>query len=202
MAITAEESAELACLTGLRSGRARFFRALTETAAVNAPAKRRDRDGNLSRDYAGLLRSDGAGQIAEFFYLLEELDLRDGKRFCGFIENHNAAMQAHLANPDGMRALGLTPQRIEAAMFSPEQISFIELVSPPGQLFLDQSALGRLLAEALAPESCRKIVIALAEGGLLRRHSVGHVLVSSDGTLEALYRNHLRVVVDAIREKA
>jgi len=198
MTVSVEESAELACLTGLRAGRAQFFRALTERAAATAPAKRRERDGSLSRDYAGLLRSDGAGQIAEFFYLVEELDLKDGTRFRGFLDRHNAAMEAHLADPGRMRALGLSPQRIEAAIFSPEQIGFIEHVSPPGQLFLDQSALGRLLAEAIAPESCRKIAIALADGGLLRRHSVGHVLVSSDGTLEALYREHLRVVVDAI----
>ena len=200
MAATMDESAELACLTGMRSGRAQLFRALSERAAETAPAKRRERDGSLSRDYVGLLRSDGAGQIAEFFYLVEEMGLKDGTRFRGFLETHNAAMQAHLARPDRMRALGLSPQRIEAAIFSPEQIGFIEQVSPPGQLFLDQSALGRLLAEAIAPESCRKIAVALAEGGLLRRHSVGHVLVSSDGTLEALYREHLRVVVQAVRK--
>ncbi|MEO0995348.1 MAG: hypothetical protein AAFX62_16275, partial [Pseudomonadota bacterium] len=172
---------------------------LCDRAAEAAPDKRRDRDGGLLRDYVALLRSDGAGQIAEFFYLIEELGLKDAERFREFLVEHNASMRGYLADPERMRALGLTPQRVEAALFSDEQMSFIKLVSPPGQIYLDQSALGRLLAEAMAPESCRRVAIALAEGGLLLRHQVGHVLISSDGTLESLYRQHLRSVVTAIR---
>lgn len=193
---------ELACLSALRAGRAGFFRAVTECAAEAAPEKRRDKGGALLRDFVQLIRSDGAGQIAEFFYLIEELGLKDGATFRGFLEQHNAAMQGYLADPDRMRALGLTPQRVEAAIFTEEQIAFIEMVSPPGSLYLDQSSLGRLLAEAMAPESCRKVAIALAEGGLLKRHHVGHVLISSDGTIEDLYRRHLQTVVRAIRERA
>ncbi|MEO0623644.1 MAG: hypothetical protein AAF183_15620 [Pseudomonadota bacterium] len=193
------ETDELVCLSALRAGRAAFYRALCDRAAEAAPDKRRDRDGGLLRDYVALLRSDGAGQIAEFFYLIEELGLKDAERFREFLVEHNASMRGYLADPERMRALGLTPQRVEAALFSDEQMSFIKLVSPPGQIYLDQSALGRLLAEAMAPESCRRVAIALAEGGLLLRHQVGHVLISSDGTLESLYRQHLRSVVAAIR---
>lgn len=193
------ETDELTCLAALRAGRAQFFRALADRAAEAAPDKRRDRDGGLLRDYVSLVRSEGAAQIAEFFYLVEELGLRDADRFRGFLDQHNSAMQSYLDDPPRMRALGLTPQRIEAAIFTEEQMNFIGVVSPAGALYLDQSSLGRLLAEAMAPESCRKIAIALAEGGLLLRHNVGHVLISSDGTLEALYRAHLRTVVDAIR---
>lgn len=192
------ESAELACLTGLRAGRSRFFAALAAHAAEHAPPARRDPDGRLARDYLGLIHSDGAAQIAEFFFLLEELGLKDGARIRGFLLNHNAAMEAYLADPERMRALGLTPQRVAAARVSEEQIGFIEFVSPPGRLFLDQSALGRILAEAMAPESCRKIVIALAEGGLLNRHTVGQALISSDGRLEAHYRACLARVLEAV----
>ncbi len=193
------ESDELAVLTAMRSGRAQFFRAVTETAESHAPAKRRDAKGTLLREYVALLRSDGAAQIAEFLFLLEELDLKDGARIRDFLEAHNVAMQGYLDDPARMRALGVTPQRIEAAMFSEEQMQFVALVSPPGSLYLDQSALGRLLSEAMAPESCRKIAVALAEGGLLRRHQVGHVLLSSDGQLEGLYRTYLGGVVEKIR---
>ncbi len=197
----AGESDELAVLTAMRSGRAQFFRAIAETAEANAPAKRRDDRGALLRDYVALIRSDGAAQIAEFLFLVEELGLKDGTRFRDFLEAHNAAMRAYLAEPARMRALGVTPQRIEAAVFSEEQMEFVALVSPPGSLYLDQSALGRLLSEAMAPESCRKIAVALAEGGLLRRHQVGHVLLSSDGQLEGLYRRYLRSVVDGMEAR-
>lgn len=196
------DSDELACLTALRAGRARFFNAIAERAMETAPAKRRDAMGALLRDYVVLLRSDGAAQIAEFLYLIDELGLKDAAHFRTLAERHNSEMDAYLADPPRMRALGLTPQRIEAARFTWEQIAFIETVSPPGQLYLDQSSLGRLLAEAMAPESCRKVTVALAEGGLLRRHNIGHVLISSDGTLEALYREHLTGIVRTVKGRA
>ena len=195
------ESDELAVLTAMRSGRAKFFRAVAEIAEAHAPPKRRDEKGALLRDFVALVRSDGAAQIAEFLFLVEELGLKDGTRFRDFLEAHNAAMRAYLDEPARMRALGVTPQRIEAAVFSEEQMQFVALVSPPGSLYLDQSALGRLLSEAMAPESCRKIAVALAEGGLLQRHQVGHVLLSSDGRLEELYRRYLRGVVDQMRAR-
>jgi hypothetical protein len=202
MSGTRPMSAALACLTGLREGRAAFFGALAGRAAEHAPAERREADGSLRRDYLALLRSDGAAQIAELLFLIEELGLKDGARIRPFLVNHNAAMEAYLADPQRMRALGLTPQRVKAAMFPEERIGFIEFVSPAGQLYLDQSALGRLLTEVMAPESCRKIVIALAEGGLLHRHTLGNVLISSDGTLEGLYRAHLETVATAVRERS
>lgn len=193
-------SRAMACLTGLRIGRAAFFDAVTAHAAEHAPAERRDPDGRLKREYLALIRSDGAAQIAELLFLIEELGLKDGKRFRPFLENHNAAMQAYLGDPARMRTLGLTPQRVKAAMVPEDRIAFFEFVSPPDRLFVDQSAVGRLLTELMAPESCRKIVIALAEGALLERHTLGNVLISSDGTLEAFYRDYLNSISDSVRE--
>lgn len=197
---TTTESAELACLVGIRSGRAQLYNALTETAEANAPESCRDPDGSLSRAYLGLIRNDGAALVAEFFFLIDELGLTDPARFRAFVERHNTAMEAYLDDPGSMRSLGLTPQRVKAARFSPEQIGFIELVSPSDALYLDQSSIGRLLAEAIAPESTRKIVIALAEGGLLQRHTLRHVLISSNGVLERLYGQYLKTVIGALKE--
>jgi len=192
----------LCCLTGLREGRATFFAACAAHAAEHAPAERRTPEGALSRDYLGLIRSDAAAQIAELFFLIEELGLRDGGRFRSFLESHNAAMRAYLEAPERMHALGLTPQRVKAAIFPEERIGFFEFVSPPGRLYLDQSSVGRLLTEVMAPESCRRVVIALAEGGLLERHQLGSVLISSEGRLEGFYRDHLMTVANAVRNTA
>lgn len=199
---TPTESAELTCLFALRGARARLFTSMAGHAAEHAPDKRRDGGGGLARDYLGLVRSDGAAQIAEFYFVLEELGLADGARFRPYLERHNAAMLAYLDAPDRMRAIGLTPQRVKAAMFSADQMDFVAFVSPPGRLLLDQSSLGRLLTEVMAPESCRRIVVALAEGGLLTRRMVGQALIESTGVLEGLFRAHLSEVVGSLRGSA
>lgn len=193
------ESAELTCLAAIRSGRARFFGALAAHAADHAPAERRGPEGSLARDYLALVRSDGAAQIAEFYFVVEELGLADGVLFRSYLERHNAAMEAYLADPEKMRGLGLTPQRVRSARFTEDQMNFVQFMSPPGRLLLDQSSIGRLMTEVMAPESCRKIVIALAEGGLLQRMSVGQALIGSTGVLERLFRAHLTEVVQATR---
>lgn len=192
-------SAALTCLTGLRSARAKFFAALVDYAGKHAPEECRDPDGGLAREYLNLIRSESAAQIAELFFVIEELGLRDGKRFRSYLVNHNAAMDAYLADPAQARLLGLSQQRIKSSRFPEERLGFFEMVSPPGQLYLDQAAVGRLLAEVMAPETSRKVVIALAEGNLLQRHSHGTVLISSEGVLEGLYRDHLNFVVDTVR---
>jgi hypothetical protein len=195
------ESRELACLTALRSARARFFGDVAAHAAGHAPESRREADGRLMPEYLGLIRSEGAAQIAEFLFVVEELGLRDGTRFRTYIENHNRAMEGYLGEPGRMRALGLTPQRVKAARFSEEQINFVATVSPPGELMLDQSAMGRLLVETMSTETCRKIVVALAEGGLITRRTVGQVLIGSNGVLERLYRIHLTRVVESVVDR-
>ena len=200
MSAPRSESLALACLSGLRSARAQFFTALSGCAAENIGAEHRDRNGSVRRDVLGLLRSDGTAQIAELFFLIEELGLQDQSLFRAFLARHNDAMQAYLDEPDRLQRLGVSRQRIKAAIFSKERMDFLGLVSPPGQLLLDQAAIGRLLTEVMAPESCRKIVVALAESGLLKRHEVGTVLVSSDGKLEALFREHLIIVAKAVED--
>lgn len=192
-------SVALSCLMGLREGRAAFFERVTAHATEHAPDERRNEDGTLGRDFLSLIRSDGAAQIAELFFLIEELGLKDGKKFRPFLESHNQAMQAYIDEPSRLAGTGLTIQRIKAAVFTEERMGFFEFVSPPGKLFLDQSSIGRLLTELMAPESCRRIVIALAEGGLVERHQLGSVLISSEGLLEGFYRDHLMAIADAVR---
>ncbi|MEM6490137.1 MAG: hypothetical protein AAF677_18030 [Pseudomonadota bacterium] len=194
-----ETSPELTCLTALRAARSHFFERVVDSARANAPAARRDGE-DLAREYVALLRNDGTAQIAEFFYLIREVGLNDGERFALYVENHNRSIAEYAADPAKRAKLGLSPQRLEAATFSEQQINFIREMSPPGRLLLDQSALGRLLVETMAPESCRKLVVALADAGLLRRSKVGAVVVWSDGTLEGLYQEHLAQIVEALKE--
>ncbi len=196
--LTVKHSKALTCLAGLRAARSGFFVRLANHAQDHAPEERREADGTLMREYLALLRNEGAAQIAELFFLIRELGLNDASKFRGYLESHNAAMNGYLDDPSSARMLGLSQQRIKSARFPEDRIKFLEFISPPGKLLLDQASVGRLLTEAMAPETCRKIVIALAEGGLLMRHEMGHVMVSSVGVLEDAYRDHLMEVVTAV----
>ncbi len=197
MPIPRQISRELACLVAFRNARAGFFRRLVAQAEDAAPPARREPDGSLKREYVALLRSDAAAQIAEFYFVLRELGLDEGRGFRRYVENHNKAMRGHLGDAQQARRLGLARHKIEAAIFSEEQIRFIETVSPQGALLMDQSALGRLLIELMAPETCRKIVIAFAEAALLERQTIGHALIRSTGRLEEHYASQMAEILKA-----
>lgn len=197
---TYTDSQEMICLVALREARATLLVDLAAHADAHGSEDVRDPDGRISRETLELVQSDAAEQISELFFVLQELGLNEGAMIRAYLEQHTAAMNDLLADPDKMRARGLTAQRIKAARFSPAQIEFIELVSLPGQLRLDQSALGRLLSELMSPETCRKVVIALSECGFLDRHNVGQALISSRGVLEQIYRMHLAKIVTNVRQ--
>ncbi|MEO1773963.1 MAG: hypothetical protein AAFS07_03335 [Pseudomonadota bacterium] len=192
-------SPELACLSAMRTARRQFFERVVDRAHTHAPDSRRDGD-DLARDYVALLRNDGTAQIAEFYFAIREVGLNNGERFVEYVKNHNRSIAEYEADPAKRAPLGLSPQRLESAKFNEQQINFIREMSPPGRLLLDQSALGRLLVETMAPETCRKLVVALADAGLLHRSKVGAIVVWSDGTLEGLYREHMSQIVAVLRE--
>jgi hypothetical protein len=102
----------------------------------------------------------------------------------------------HPSDWSNSNRLGLTPDRIRKGLFAEDSIAkVVENYKGDGSTF-DQSDLSRLLVELMSQETCRKIVVALAEAGyLVRWKSPYHsVLVRSPGVLEAIFARHLRTL--------
>jgi hypothetical protein len=192
-----EESAELRCLSAMTNGRSYFFDAVVEHAGSHFQPSQ---PGRLIADVIPVLRGDSVYDLAQFFYLAEELDLRNPGKFRMLIERHNHDM-AELKNTSRMHVIGLNARRLDEAIFSEHQQRKIEDagLDAHGKVRLDQSDLSKLMAVMMSPESCRQAVVALSEGALLLRRGRGTVFVSSDGTLERYFREHLMRIDRTIR---
>lgn len=180
---------EFICLDAMRTARSRFFDDLVAHAQKSV----------AKEPAIALLRSENAFQIAEFYFLAEEFHLDQPDRIATFIDRHNQDMTALLQSPETLRTQGLLPQRIRDALFTAEQKAKVVENTSGGRLRLDQSDIGRFLAPLISPETCRKTLVALADGGLLERKMIGQVIVVSTGVIEDYYRRHLHHVVDTIR---
>jgi hypothetical protein len=188
---------EFRCLDAMRTARADFFDKIVTHARAHQAAL--VASGKPAKDISiSLLRSENTLQIAEFYFLAEEFRLDEPERIGGFIDLHNTDMRKLLDAPETLSLQGLLKQRIEDAVFTPEQRAKVVENTVRGRLRLDQSDIGRFLAPLISPETCRKTLVALADGGLLERKNIGQVIVVSTGVIEDYYRKHLRSVVDAV----
>lgn len=187
---------DLICLGAMREARARFFAAVEARAAENAGLNGPEA---LDREYRKVLRSEGVGQIAEFFYVLRYagIHIPDGLR--GFLERHNADMDSLLAScSNGYTVGGLSEQRLRRAKFSEPQIRYVMHESSSGEPRFDQQSLQRIFTQIMSFETCRSILVILAEFGLLRRWEFNQVVVGSPGFLEDTYKAHLEEIVRAV----
>lgn len=189
-------SPELICLAALRQARADFFDQVVQVAETSRQSKS---EPDLTREERKLLRSDGVAQIAEFFFVLKEAGLTSPAAITGLLERHNADMEALLASCDrGYTRFGLSAPRIQEAMFKPHQVELILHESAGGIVTFDQRSVGKILTQVMSFESCRTLLILLASTGLLQRRDFRSVvLVSSNGRIEDIYREHLRAIVAA-----
>ena len=190
-------SLEFRCLDAMRAARAIFF------DDIVAHARRHQaeavRNGASPRNVAvATLRSENAYQIAEFYYLAEEFGLASPLTIGEFINNHNRDMQILLEDTERLALYGVRKERIAEAIFSQEEKAKVVENTVVGRLRLDQSDVGRCLATLISPETCRKTLVALGDGGLLERKKVGSVIVTSTGILEAYFRNHLRMIAESL----
>jgi hypothetical protein len=188
---------EFACLDAVRTARAVFL----DDVVLHAHGTRANliATGKPAREIpVDTLRSDNTFQIAEFFYLCEHFKLNDSGRIALYIDRHNRDMEDLRNDGPKMLQQGLLPQRIQGALFTDEQKNKVVENVASGRLRLDQSDLGRFLSPVISPETCRKTLVALADGGLLERRNIGQVLVISTGALERYYRKHLRCIVEAV----
>jgi hypothetical protein len=188
---------EFACLDAMRVARSNFLNDVIEHAERH---QKELRDAGISAGAleTDVLRSENTFQIAEFYYLIDYFHLSEPERISAYIDRHNTDMRALLNDKVVMRQQGLLPQRVKEAIFSDEQRAKVSENAATGRLRLDQSDIGRLLSPIMSPETCRKTIVALANGGLLVRRNIGQVLVISTGVLEGYYRNHLRHIAMAI----
>lgn len=179
-----EVARDLHLLEALREARKSFFDELAEKSAV------------ADEHFVRQLRQEPAYQIAEFFYLLRAFGVTEGPAIRRMAELHNAYLGTISDDREKMRRLGLTPDRVEKGLFSDD--SLLKLVenhrfSDGG---FDQSDLARLLTTVMSSETCRKIVVTLADAGLLERLRSPYrsMLVRSTGVLEAVFSRHLRLL--------
>lgn len=191
------ESRELTCLVALREARASFFHDVIAHARSHA-----EKHGtSITQDDVDLLRSENAYQVAEFYFLIEELNLSNRTKTKSFLRRHNADMQALLEDRPKREMMGLLRQRVEEAIFSEIQIEKVSENIIDGKLRLDQSDLGRLLSTIMSPETCRKVVVSMAKGGLINRINIGQVLVISNGNIERCFRAHLTRMSNGINAR-
>lgn len=190
------DAKDLTCLAAMRAARAQFFNAVEVQAAKNAGL---DGPASLDREHRKVLRSEGVAQIAEFFYVLRfaGVPIPDGLR--GFLERHNEDMDRLLSScRNGYTVGGLSEQRLRRAKFSEAQIRYVMHESAGGDPRFDQQSLQRVFTEIMSFETCRSILVILAEFGLLRRWEFNQVVVGSPGFLEDAYKTHLEEIVRAI----
>ena len=198
MADAQESSIALECLTAIRQARSAFFHSLLAYAQQRMASRKEA----TSEEQIDLLRGENAYLVAEFFYVLRECGLNDPTRLRAFLQRHNADMATLSADRERLRRQGLSRQRVQDAIFQDWQIDKVVENAVSGRLRLDQSDLGRLLSPVMSPETCRKTVVALADGGLLTRIKIGQALITSTGLLEDRFAKHLKYIVEALREKS
>lgn len=191
---------DLVCLAALRGARAAFFSGVEAHAAAHAGL---DGPSALDREHRRLLRSDAVAQIAEFYYVLRHggIEIPDGLR--GFLERHNADMEALLAScRNGYTVGGLSAARIKRSMFSEAQINYVLHESAGGTPRFDQQSLQRIFTQTMSFETCRTLLVLLSEFGFLQRWEFNQVIIGSRGVLEDLYGQHIRGIVDAVQSSA
>jgi hypothetical protein len=174
--------ADLAFVETLRLLRVRFQ---AETASAAA---------SIDPDVLLALRQESFFQFAEFFYALRAYGIDSGDKLERLAHLHNDHLVAISQDRERMRRYGLTPERLESAMFTGDNLRKLlaNVAGPtPG---IDQSDLARLLVTVMSTETCRKLVLIAEKAGFVRRVRVaaGPVLVVSEGTMERIYGSVIR----------
>lgn len=158
---------------------------------------------NISDDVLEKLSSQAVYEIAQFYFLLKTFGVTSHDALSQFIDSHNQRIAELIADRRRCRYLGLTPQRLEKALYGADAREKLLLQCGHGAAFrvrLDQSDLARFMVEIMSPETCRVAVLALIaagyftlEPGLYRAKR----LVSSGG-LEAMFGAHLTYLRDVL----
>lgn len=157
---------------------------------------------DLSEPVADALRSDASYQIAEFFFLLSGFGIQSRDEFDGVLERHNTYLSNLLHDQDKMLRLGLTKERVLAAIFDGETRPRVLRIWEEAPGTIDQSSLGRLLVSVMSDETARKVTVAWDKAGFVTREKSVYrlMLVRSRGIVEKIYGDCLREMRKAIEK--
>jgi hypothetical protein len=137
-------------------------------------------------DVLSTLRLEATYQLAEFYYVLKARGIATEVQIGILAEVHNAYIAELTRDPAKMQRLGLKEERLLAAIFTADTLPRLvqNWRERPGAF--DQSNLARLLTVVMSAETCRKVIVACAEAGFLKRErtSYGTVLIVSTGAME------------------
>jgi hypothetical protein len=140
------------------------------------------------------LRSEGAYQLAEFYYLLRVRDISTPDAIGTLAELHNAYIVELMKDRAKIARLGLNEARLLDAMFTADTMPRLlqNWREQPGAI--DQSNLARLLVLVMSTETCRKVVMACSSAGFLAREKTpyGTTVVCSQGQLESIFGSCIR----------
>jgi hypothetical protein len=173
-----EIAADLSFLETLRRMRARFQSEIASAAA--------------SEDSG--LRQESFFQFAEFFYAIGAYGIDSKEKLERLADLHNEHLSGISKDRDRMRRYGLTPERINAAIFTDDNVRKL-VANFTGEIGgIDQSDLARLLVTVMSTETCRKLVVAAEAAGFVKRlqSPFGAVLVVSHGIMERVYGDVIR----------
>ncbi|HEX6000876.1 MAG TPA: hypothetical protein VFZ16_16000 [Hyphomicrobiaceae bacterium] len=132
------------------------------------------------------LRIEATYQLAEFYYVLKAREIRTAEQIEALANLHNLYIDELTRDPAKMSRLGLKSERLLSAIFTSDTLPRLlqNWRERPGTF--DQANLGRLLAVVMSAETCRRVVVACAEAGMLLREktSYGTMVIASNGVLE------------------
>lgn len=173
---------ELALLESLRWSRKEF---LDRICAASA---------STDESVLAVLRHEATYQLAEFFFLLHARKIETEADIGRLAELHNQYIVDVTKDPQKIKRLGLTKERVLDAMFTSDTLPRLLQNWRDKRGSIDQSNLARLLVTVMSTETCRKILMACAKGGFIERErtAYGTVVVTSNGKLEALFGGILR----------
>jgi hypothetical protein len=181
---------DLELLEVLRWGRKEFSDRLCQESCSQAA------------DTLDALRSDSAYQLADFFYLLKARRIETEEDIRALAELHNQYIVTLTKDTEKMRRLGVKMDRLLDAMLTADTMPRLlaNWRECPGAI--DQSNLARLLVAVMSSETCRKLVVAFADAGLLNRErtAFGTMMVSSTGLMEQVFGNCVREMRLRIQE--
>ena len=166
----------------LRRMKARFQSELL--AAASSP----DTDVLLS------LRQESFFQLAEFLFAIKTYGIDTSEKLDRFADLHNRHLIAIRDDRDRMRRYGLTPERIDAALFTGDNLRKLLANFAGARPAIDQSDLARFLVTVMSTETCRKLLLAAEKSGFVERarSPFGAVLIYSNGTIEKIYGSVIR----------
>lgn len=174
---TAELALDLAFIETLRRMKARF------QAELLAASQSTDPDVLLS------LRQESFFQLAEFLFAMKTYGIDTAEKLDRFADLHNQYLLGVRDDRDRMRRYGLTPERIDSALFTGDNLRKLLANFAGPTPSIDQSDLARFLVTVMSTETCRKLLLAAEKSGFVERtrSPFGAVLIMSLGTIENIY---------------